>query len=56
MARWFTHFSNTTSSLAGHYRTFAVALVLIIVWAMSGPVFGASQNGRTDHEPPRNGG
>ncbi len=43
MARWFTRFSNTTSVLAGHYLTFAAALALIVVWAVSGPMFGFSQ-------------
>lgn len=43
MARWFTHFSARTSVLAGHYLTFVVALALIIIWAVSGPMFRFSQ-------------
>jgi low affinity Fe/Cu permease len=43
MARWFTRFSTVTSHLAGHYITFAVAVGLILVWAVSGPVFAFSE-------------
>lgn len=39
MARWFTRFSTSVANLAGHYVTFAAAVVLIIMWAISGPFF-----------------
>jgi len=42
MAKWFTRLSTVTAALAGHYLTFAVALGVIIVWALSGPLFGFS--------------
>ncbi len=41
-----THFfgkiANATSRAAGHASTFIAAIVLIIVWAFSGPYFGYS--------------
>ena len=41
-----THFfgkvANATSRAAGHASTFIAAIVLIIVWAVSGPYFGYS--------------
>ncbi len=43
MARWFTRFSAVTSHLAGHYLTFIVALALIVIWAVSGPIFRFSE-------------
>jgi low affinity Fe/Cu permease len=44
MTRWFTRFSTVTSHLAGHYLTFIGALALIVIWAVSGPIFRFSQN------------
>lgn len=43
MAHWFTRFSTLAAHLAGHYLTFAAALGLILVWAVSGPVFAFSE-------------
>gem|GEM_PF-4909664 len=40
MAKWFTRFSTGAARLSGHYLTFIIALGLIIVWAVSGPLFG----------------
>jgi len=42
MARWFTKFSSRVSELAGHYIAFIVALGIIVVWALTGPLFGFS--------------
>jgi low affinity Fe/Cu permease len=43
MGEKFAHFANRASSLAGHYITFLAAFALIIVWAISGPIFGFSE-------------
>ncbi|MGC4032282.1 MAG: low affinity iron permease family protein [Tepidisphaeraceae bacterium] len=37
---WFTRFAGTTAKITGKPITFAVALAVLIVWAVSGPVFG----------------
>ena len=42
MAKWFSHFSTKAAGLAGHYATFVVALGMIVVWAVSGPLFAFS--------------
>ncbi|WP_250493560.1 low affinity iron permease family protein [Caballeronia sp. GAWG1-1] len=36
---WFLKFSNGLSRVAGHASTFIIAVVLVIVWAVSGPIF-----------------
>jgi low affinity Fe/Cu permease len=38
----FTRFANTISRLAGRPVTFILCLTLVIVWALSGPMFGFS--------------
>lgn len=38
----FTRFANWTASAAGHPPTFALACLIIIVWGLTGPVFGFS--------------
>ncbi len=43
MAERFTQFAQRASALAGHYLTFVAAVLLIVVWAVSGPVFGFSE-------------
>jgi low affinity Fe/Cu permease len=43
MAKWFTHFSTTAASLAGHYLTFIAAVLLIVTWALTGPMFAFSE-------------
>jgi low affinity Fe/Cu permease len=43
MRETFTRFASRVSELAGHYLTFLAALALIIVWAVSGPIFGFSE-------------
>jgi low affinity Fe/Cu permease len=39
VVRWFTHFANAVARAAGWPSTFALCCVLILVWAVSGPVF-----------------
>jgi low affinity Fe/Cu permease len=39
---FFHHFANHTAHAAGHPMTFAAALLVIVVWAVLGPVFGYS--------------
>jgi low affinity Fe/Cu permease len=36
---WFLKFSNALAQVAGRASTFVVAVVLVIVWAISGPFF-----------------
>jgi low affinity Fe/Cu permease len=36
---WFTRFSKTTAHFTGQPVTFAMALLLIAVWAITGPLF-----------------
>jgi len=38
----FAAVSNRISAWAGSYKTFLLAIVIIVVWAVSGPVFGFS--------------
>lgn len=39
---WFTDFAHHTSRLAGSPWVFVLAVLTIVVWAISGPVFGFS--------------
>jgi low affinity Fe/Cu permease len=39
---WFTHFAKAISRKAGHPATFCAALAIIVIWAVSGPLFGFS--------------
>jgi len=39
----FTRFAHSVSHLSGKPLTFAVAVALIVVWAVSGPFFGYSE-------------
>ena len=39
---WFTRFAKGTSRAAGHPATFCAAVAIIVIWAVSGPVFGFS--------------
>jgi low affinity Fe/Cu permease len=40
--RWFTEFANAASHAAGRAVTFVLALLVIVVWAITGPIFGYS--------------
>ena len=39
---WFTRFAKWTASAAGRPATFTVAVIVILVWAVTGPLFGFS--------------
>ncbi len=39
---WFTEFSKWIAEVAGHPITFSLALLTIIVWGVTGPLFGYS--------------
>ena len=39
---WFTRFAKSTARAAGHPGIFCVAVVIILLWAASGPLFGFS--------------
>jgi low affinity Fe/Cu permease len=39
---WFTRFAKAISRTAGHPATFCAALAIIVIWAVSGPLFGFS--------------
>jgi low affinity Fe/Cu permease len=41
-ASHFTCFANYTAKAAGHHLTFILAVLIIVVWAVTGPVFGFS--------------
>jgi low affinity Fe/Cu permease len=43
LGRWFAHFATRASTFAGHYVTFLGAVAVILVWAVSGPIFGFSE-------------
>ncbi len=40
---WFSRFAKKTSQLSGHPGTFALAGGTILVWAITGPIFGFSE-------------
>jgi low affinity Fe/Cu permease len=42
MAKLFAKISNRIAHWTGHYVAFVVALLIIIVWAVTGPLFGFS--------------
>ena len=39
---WFTTFAKATSSFAGKPASFATAVIVVVVWAVTGPLFGYS--------------
>jgi len=39
---WFTRFAKTTARVTGRPATFMLAVVVIIVWGVTGPLFGFS--------------
>jgi low affinity Fe/Cu permease len=41
-SKFFTKFSNTIARTAGRPVTFAMCCALVLVWALSGPIFGFS--------------
>jgi low affinity Fe/Cu permease len=42
MARRFSRFASRVASLAGHWATFVISLMLVLIWAGSGPFFSFS--------------
>lgn len=42
MSKWFAQFANRVAHWAGKPIAFAVAFATILVWAVSGPIFGFS--------------
>ncbi|HSF30571.1 MAG TPA: low affinity iron permease family protein [Candidatus Tectomicrobia bacterium] len=42
MTSWFTRFAKWTARISGRPVTFALAVAIILVWAVTGPVFGFS--------------
>ena len=42
MGEKFSKFAHQASTLAGHYVTFMTALLLIVIWGVSGPIFDFS--------------
>ena len=43
MGQWFNQFAHKASTFAGHYVAFLAAVGVIIVWAVTGPLFGFSE-------------
>ena len=43
MERFFIHFANGTARLSGKPWTFVGCVAVVLVWAVSGPVFGFSE-------------
>jgi low affinity Fe/Cu permease len=39
---WFTRFANGASRATGKPGTFVLALIVVVVWAVTGPIFGFS--------------
>src|SRR4051812_26235982 len=39
MNKWFASFANRVSQLAGSSWTFLLAVAIIVVWALTGPIF-----------------
>ena len=39
MASWFSHFAKWASSKLGHPLAFFIAVLIIVVWAIAGPIF-----------------
>jgi low affinity Fe/Cu permease len=42
MAGWFSRLASRASLAAGHYAAFILALSIVIVWGITGPLFGFS--------------
>jgi low affinity Fe/Cu permease len=44
IANSFNHFAKRTSRTAGHPQSFGLAVAVILVWAVTGPIFGFSDS------------
>jgi low affinity Fe/Cu permease len=42
--KWFTHAASWIANMSGQPFTFVVAILVVIVWAVTGPVFDYSQS------------
>lgn len=42
VSRWYSAFAKTASRFCGRPKTFALAIAVIVVWVVTGPVFGFS--------------
>lgn len=42
MAGWFSRFAVKVSRITGHYLAFAAAISILLIWLMTGPLFGFS--------------
>lgn len=43
MSHWFAKAANQAAALAGQYLAFAIAALIVLIWALTGPVFGFSE-------------
>ncbi len=43
MGKAFTRFASAAAEAAGHYLTFLAAVLIVLVWALTGPLFAFSQ-------------
>ena len=43
---WFTRFANGAARATGRPGTFVLALMIVVVWAVTGPIFGFSDTGQ----------
>jgi low affinity Fe/Cu permease len=41
-ASWFTRFANAGSRATGRPGTFVLALIIVVIWGVTGPIFGFS--------------
>jgi low affinity Fe/Cu permease len=44
IANPFNHFAKWTARTAGHPSTFGIAVAVILIWAVTGPIFGFSDS------------
>lgn len=42
VSRWYSAFAKTASRFCGRPKTFALAIAVILVWVVTGPLFGFS--------------
>lgn len=42
ISAWFTRFAKTTARLTGRPAAFGIAVAVIVIWAITGPLFGFS--------------
>jgi low affinity Fe/Cu permease len=39
MSKWFSHFASRAAHWAGHYLAFLAAVLIVVIWAATGPLF-----------------